>query len=289
VNRHVFFLLLSALLWSLGGVLIKSIHWTPLGIAGTRSIVAIVLMSALSPSLFRQVSWQALPGALAYSATVVLFVVATKITTAANAIFLQYTAPIYIAALSPWYLRERTRWSDWIFILVATSGVALFFLDRLGFTGLWGVLAALASGLSFAWMTMILRRQRDSSPEAVLYLGNIVTALLAIPWILQEPSGLWRNAPGLLVLGIFQLTLPYLIYARAIRHVRALDAALVSMIEPILNPFWVMLVTSEKPAPWSLVGGSLVLGSAFFRSIVAARTKADPAILPAPEAVGRPE
>ncbi len=282
MNKGFLLLLLSALLWSLGGVLIKSVDWTPMGIAGTRSLIAVVLMFIFCRAGWQKLTWTAIPGALAYAATVVLFVLATKLTTAANAIFLQYTAPIYIAIIGPWYLQEKTSMLDWIFILVALSGVGLFFVDRLSLNGFIGVLAALASGLSFAWMTMLLRRQRHASPEAVLFLGNVATVLIALPWLVQ-PVDLIRNGPRLLALGVVQLTIPYLIYARAIRHVRALDAALISMIEPILNPIWVMLVTFEKPSLWSVMGGGLVLGSSFARTFTSARARTE--LLPSPEAV----
>jgi drug/metabolite transporter (DMT)-like permease len=285
-NRYVFLLLLSAFLWSLGGVLIKIIDWTPLGIAGVRCLLGGLLMMVCCRSAWRNLSWAAIPGAIAYSATVLLFVVATKLTTAANAIFLQYTAPIYIAIIGPWYLREKTNRRDWIFVLIAVAGVALFFLDQLSFSGFYGVLAALASGFSFAWMTILLRRQRQASPESVILLGNILSALIALPWCL-DLSAILRNAPGLVALGVVQLSVPYLIYARAIRHVRALDAALISTIEPILNPLWVMLAVSEKPAPWALVGGTIVLVSAFLRSFLAARGEPGVSPLPAvPEAIG---
>ena len=101
LNKHVVLLLASAFLWSLGGVLIKSIDWTPVAIAGARSLIAMLIIGLVMPGVVRKISWQSVPGAIAYSATVILFVVATKLTTAANAIFLQYTAPIYIAIISP--------------------------------------------------------------------------------------------------------------------------------------------------------------------------------------------
>ena len=126
LNRHVLLLLAAAILWSLGGVLIKSIDLTPVAIAGARSLIAAVVMSLAMPGVLRKISWQTIPGAIAYSATVFLFVVATKLTTAANAIFLQYTAPIYIAMISPWFLGERTNWQDWLLVLLALSGVGSF-------------------------------------------------------------------------------------------------------------------------------------------------------------------
>ena len=222
------------------------------------------------PDSVRKISWQSVPGAIAYSATVILFVVATKLTTAANAIFLQYTAPIYIAIISPWFLHESTKWQDWVLILIALTGVALFFLDHLSLQGLSGVIAAVASGIAFAWLTVLMRHERAGSPESVVLLGNGITVLFALPWMFPVIK-IQQNGPWLLLLGIVQLAIPYLLYSRAIRHVRALDASIISIIEPILNPIWVMLVTSERPSFWSITGGSIVLATSLTRSLVASR------------------
>jgi drug/metabolite transporter (DMT)-like permease len=270
LNKHVLLLLATAILWSLGGVLIKSIDWTPVAIAGSRSLIAALAMSLLMPSVIQKISWQSIPGAVAYAATVILFVVATKLTTAANAIFLQYTAPIYIAMIGPWFLRESTKWQDWLLILLALAGVALFFLDQLSLQGLSGIVAALGSGFSYAWLAILMRHQRAASPEAVVLLGNVFTLLFALPWMFPIMK-IEQNGPWLLLLGIVQLTIPYLIYSVAIRHVRALDASIISIIEPILNPIWVMLVTNERPSFWSIVGGSIVLATSLTRSLIASR------------------
>jgi drug/metabolite transporter (DMT)-like permease len=268
--RNVLLLLAAAILWSLGGVLIKSVDWTPLAIAGARSLIALLVIGLVMPGVFRKISRQSIPGAIAYSATVILFVVATKLTTAANAIFLQYTAPIYIAIISPWFLHESTKWQDWLLILFALTGVAIFFLDQLSLEGLSGVIAALGSGLAFAWLTVLMRHQRAGSPEAVVFLGNAITVLFALPWMFPVMK-IQQNGPWLLLLGTVQLAIPYLLYSLAIRHVRALDASIISIIEPILNPIWVMLVTSEHPSFWSMVGGSIVLAASLTRSVVASR------------------
>jgi drug/metabolite transporter (DMT)-like permease len=270
VNKHVLLLLTAAILWSLGGVLIKSIDLAPVQIAGVRSLIAAVAITLLMPCVVRKISWQTIPGAIAYSGTVFLFVVATKLTTAANAIFLQYTAPIYIAMISPWFLGERTNWRDWLLVLFALSGVGLFFFDQLSLQGLSGVAAALGSGIAFAWLTVLMRRQRAGSPEAVVLLGNAFTFLITSPWMFPIMR-LEQNGVRLLLLGIVQLTIPYLLYSLAIRHVRALDAAIISIIEPILNPIWVMLATSERPTFWSIVGGSIVLATSLTRSLLASR------------------
>jgi len=265
-------LLAAAILWSLGGVLIKSIDWTPTAIAGSRSLIAIVVIGMVMPDVCRKISWRILPGALAYAGTVVLFVIATKLTSAANAIFLQYTAPIYIAVISPWVLRERTKPLDWLLILVALCGVALFFVDQLSLEGLSGVIAALASGVSFAWLTVFMRLHRNESPEAIVLLGNVLTLLFASPWMFPF-ANLERNGIWILLLGVLQLAIPYLLYSRAIKHIRALDAAIISIIEPILNPIWVILVKGEHASRWSIFGGAIVLTTSLFRSFLASREK----------------
>jgi drug/metabolite transporter (DMT)-like permease len=272
LNRHVLLLLAAAILWSLGGVLIKSINWTPIAIAGSRSLIAILVIGLAMPGVLRKISWRTLPGALAYAGTVILFVVATKLTSAANAIFLQYTAPIYIAIISPWILGERTKPLDWLLILAALCGVALFFVDQLSFEGISGVIAALGSGMSFAWLTVLMRRQRNESPEAIVLLGNMVTVLFALPWMFPieriEHNGVW-----IILLGIVQLAIPYILYSRAIKHIRALDASIISIIEPILNPIWVILIKGEHASFWSVIGGGIVLTTSLLRSFLASRDK----------------
>ena len=159
MNRPVLLLILTAILWSLGGVLIKSSEWNPLAVSGGRSAIAVIALGTFFPALWRKIRWRTLPGALAYTATVTMFVFATKLTTAANAIFLQYTAPIYIALLGPWLLQERATKLDWILISVGLGGILLFFFDQLSFRGTLGVVLALASGVSYAFLAIALRRE----------------------------------------------------------------------------------------------------------------------------------
>ena len=268
MNKHVLLLLASAILWSLGGILIKSIDWTPLAIAGTRSLIAVAVIGLVTPNVVTKISLRTLPGAAAYCATVILFVMATKLTSAANAIFLQYTAPVYIAFISPWMLRERTRPFDWLLVLVALFGVALFFVEKLSFQGFYGVLAALASGVSFAWLTVLMRRYRNDSPEAIVFLGNVLATILALPWMIPF-ANFEKNAVWIFLLGTVQLAIPYLLYSRAIRHIRALDAAIISVIEPVLNPIWVMLLLGEKASGWSIAGGLIVVATSLLRSALA--------------------
>ncbi len=266
--RHRFlppaFLLLAAIFWSLGGVLIKSIEWHPMAIAGGRSAIAIPLMLACIGWPKFTFSRAQIGGAIGYALTVVLFVFATRMTTAANAIFLQYTAPIYVAIIGRWYLGERALRIDWLVIALALGGIALFFLDRLTVSGFWGNIVALCSGLAFASVALFLRKEKAGSPVTSIILGNAIVAAAGAPFMLHSPlgeGGVWR----LLLLGTLQLGLPYVLYAAAIKHVTALEATLIPLLEPVLNPLWVMLTLGERPGPWAVVGAILVLGAVLAR------------------------
>jgi drug/metabolite transporter (DMT)-like permease len=281
--RHRFLppvlLLLTALLWSLGGVLIKSIDWEPMAIAAGRSAIAIPVLLAWAGRPRFTFSSAQIGGAIGYAATVALFVFATRMTTAANAIFLQYTAPIYVAIIGRWYLGERPLPIDWWVIAVALCGIALFFLDRLTPFGLWGNVAALASGLAFASAVIFLRKEKTASPINIIILGNTIVAVAGAPFLFHapfhEPSVLWL----LLLLGVVQLGLSYVLYTEAIKHVTALEAMLIPLLEPVLNPLWVLLALGERPGRWAILGAVLVLGAVVARGTRMVRRRCDQTVL----------
>jgi drug/metabolite transporter (DMT)-like permease len=266
-------LLAAAFLWSLGGVMIKWVDWHPMAIAGMRSAFALpaFLLYTRQRPIFNWSRWQ-LGGALAYAGTMISLVVATKLTTSANAILLQYTAPIYVALLAPRLLNEPTHARDWLFIVMALGGMSLFFLDQLTPAGMWGNLAGLASGVCFALLIMSLRAQRDSSPFESVILGNILAALICLPFMFGPLPSLqgWLT---LLALGTVQLALAYYCYSLGIKTVGALSAIIITTIEPIMNPLWVAWGVGEVPGPWALVGGMLILTAVTGRGIYSARRK----------------
>ena len=217
--------------------------------------------------------WSALQigTALCYAGVVILFTIANKMTTAANAILLQYTAPVYVALFSYWVLRERITVADWVTVGVVLGGMLLFFLDDLAPGNLAGNIFSVLSGVFFALFTLLLRKQKDGSPAEAVMLGNIITALVGLPFYFQAfPTAFEWGA--LVFLGLFQLGLSYIFYTIAIKNVIALEAILIPVIEPILNPVWVFLLLGEAPGPWALVGGVLVLGAVTALSIYKART-----------------
>ncbi|HEV7404213.1 MAG TPA: DMT family transporter [Chthoniobacteraceae bacterium] len=257
-------LIASAVLWSFSGVLVKSMTWNAMAIAGARSAIAIPVILLFTGKPRITFSPSQLAGAIAYAGTMAFFILATSMTSAANAIFLQYTAPIYVAVGGHWWLREPTLRSDWVTIPLAIGAIGLFFLDRLSVTGLWGNVFALLSGLCFAGTVLCMRRERASSPATVILLGNILAALISLPFMFKSPPPA-RELPALLFLGVVQLGLGYGLYSIAIKRVTALEATLIPLLEPVLNPIWVMLAIGETPGQWARLGGAFVLLAVLFR------------------------
>jgi Predicted permease, DMT superfamily len=272
-NQAILFLIGAATLWSSGGLLIKSIVWNPLAIAGARSAIAALVMLIFQRKLHFNWSAAQILGALAYAGTVTLFVVANKLTTAANAILLQYTAPIYTAILGAWILKEKASKLDWITITIVLGGMSLFFVDKLSLGNISGNICAILSGITFALTAIFLRKQKDGSPLESIILGNIFTFCISFPFMFQSAPSPSSWLP-LIILGILQLGISYILYATAIRHVTALEAILIPIIEPILNPIWVFLAFREIPGPWALVGGIIVLISVTGRCVIIARPNA---------------
>jgi drug/metabolite transporter (DMT)-like permease len=211
-----------------------------------------------------------LGGALCYAGTVILFVVATKLTTAANAILLQYTAPVYVALFSYWLLKERITRPDLFTIVAAFGGMVLFFLDDLSKGGFWGNVIAIISGIAFAGTALFLRKQKDHSPLESVFLGNVLTFLIGLPFMVRSSPDA-RSWVGLVLLGVFQLGCSYILYAEAIKYVTALEGILIPILEPVLNPVWVFLLIGEVPGPWAMVGGTIVLVSVTLRCVSALR------------------
>jgi drug/metabolite transporter (DMT)-like permease len=271
-------LILTALLWSLGGLMIKKVDLHPLAIAGWRSAIAVIFLLIWTRKPKLTGSLPQIGCALAYAANMFSFITATKLTTAANAILLQYTAPAYVAVFGIWLLKEYPRPIDWLAVGLTLIGMVLFFFDRISLDGMWGNLSGVVSGISFAGLILFLRKQKDGSPVESVILGNALTALLAIPLMIRQPPSA-QDWIWLLLLGSIQTAVPYLIYSIAIRHVTALEATLVPVIEPLLNPTWAFLFLGETPGFWAVFGGVIILSAVTLRSVIAgapARSNSNP-------------
>ncbi len=252
------FLVLTAILWSLGGLLIKSVNSHPLAIAGARSAISALLITLYLKKPRFTWSFAQISAALMYAMTSILFVAANKLTTAANAILIQYTAPLYVALFGAWLLKEKPKLIDWATIVVVFGGMVLFFLDGLDTRGVLGSILAALSGLTFGLFAVFMRMQKNGSPVESVLLGNILTAIIGIPFLFTAVPD--SKGWGLfVVLGVIQLGIPYILYSHAIKHVTALEASLIPVIEPILNPIWVFLFMGEAPGRFALIGGTIVV------------------------------
>ena len=267
-KNAIVLLLVAGAMWSLGGLLIKSIPWHPLAISGMRGGIAAIVIYAFSKDKKIIITFDKILAACFYTLVVTLFVVSNKLTTAGNAILLQYTAPVYVALFGYMFLGEKSTFIDWVTIIILMGGLTLFFLDDLSFDGYLGNAIAILSGMSFAALTITLRKQKDNNPSDSILLGNILTLMIGLPVIMSETSFNLHSIILILVLGIIQLGVPYIFYTTAIKHVTALDAIIFPVIEPILNPILVFFILGEALGPWAFLGGSLVLGSVVFRGLL---------------------
>ncbi|MDB6169686.1 MAG: EamA-like transporter family protein [Verrucomicrobia bacterium] len=262
---------MAALLWSLAGVLIKGIPWPPLAVAGGRGIIAAVFLLLSSRGLKFTWSRVQLGAAAAYVTCTVTFVIANRLTTAANAILLQYTAPVWVGLFGTWFLGERTTRADWWAIGAAFVGMGLFFADELRLSSVAGNLVGVVSGISFAGVAILMRKQKDSSAVESIILGNLLAFAIGLPAMAKAPAMPPTGWVLLLILGVVQLGISYRLYAKAIRHVSALEAVLIPVVEPVFNPVWVLLFVGERPGPLALAGGAIVLGAVTTRAVMSIR------------------
>lgn len=270
-RQAVGLLVVAALLWSIGGLLIKYIDWPPLAVAGGRGIFAAIFLIITNRNLNFTWSRSQLLGAFFYAGCTVSFCVATKLTTAANAILLQYGAPVWIALFGSLFLAEKARRIDWITIFVALAGMGLFLADGLSAGNILGDTFGVLSGVFFAGMIIALRAQKNGSPVESIILGNLLAFVIGLPSMVSGGNLTGSGWGALAILGCVQLGISYHVYSRAIKHVTAMQAVLVPVIEPLLNPVWVLIFMGERPTPLALIGGAIVLSAITARSIISIR------------------
>jgi drug/metabolite transporter (DMT)-like permease len=264
--RSRLLILSAAVLWSTAGAAIKRSDLDAWQIAGGRSLVAGAFLLLVVRQARVRPTPRVLLVSVAYAVTVVLFVVATKLTTAANAIFIQDTAPLWVLLLSPWLLREVPTKGELLAVPVYAVGLGLFFLDDLTAGQVTGNFAALASGVAFAFSIVGLRLLRHDGPAALVY-GNLVAAAVTLPLWTSGPAAAAPDLGLLLYLGVFQLGLAYLAFSRGVTGTPAIEASLLILLEPVLNPIWTFLFVGERPGPWAVVGGAVVLAATGWRTV----------------------
>jgi len=267
------FVLLAVLLWSTGGLFIKGTTLDAFSVNLGRSLFAAITVAIFTYKKGLRLNGFTLLTSILYAGTLTCFVYANKTTTAANAIFLQYTAPIYILILAPFILKEKFRAADLITVVFCLAGMSLFFLEtssaenKLATDIFTGNIAALVSGVFFGLYFILLRHPRsleNKNPALSVFYGNIIIVLLMLPLIVNNPPTQINSTDilAILFLGIFQIGIAYVLFTRGIAEgVRSLDASIVGFVEPLLNPIWVFLILGERPSRWAIIGGAIIIAA----------------------------
>ena len=264
-------ILFAILLWSTGGLFIKMTTLDAFAVNAGRSFLAALTVAIFTYRKGLRLDKFTLLTSFLYAGTLTCFVYANKNTTAANAIFLQYTAPIYILILSPFILKEKFRYADLITVIICLAGMSFFFFEpqnsanKLAADVFTGNIAALASGIFFGLYFVFLRHPRSlqKNPALSVFYGNLIIVLLMLPFLMSNPPQ--PNVTDVLAvsfLGVFQIGIAYILFTRGISEgVRSLDASIIGFVEPLLNPVWVFLFVGERPSIWAVLGGAIIISA----------------------------
>lgn len=298
-------LILCALLWSSGGLLVKFVNYNPFAIAGCRSFVALTfLMIALrrfpkfviyadendpadkasedaghqspdkAPDAFKAPRARRIDkettlylwlAGVSYALTMLFYILGNKLTTAANTIILEYTGPLYIIIFGPRILGEKNRASDYVTAAGVILGMFLFLKDGLSTGNYLGDFLAALSGVAFGFATIFMRKLRGDNSENAFMLSHLINIVISIPFVIKNGAPDIVSICGLVLMGVFQNGIPSILYSRGLDKVPALTGSFISMIEPLMNPVWVFLATGERPTLLALIGGILIIASVTFR------------------------
>ena len=269
--------LAAAALFSTGGAAIKAASLNSWQVAGFRSGVAALAILLLIPEARRNWRWRYVPVAAAYALTLLFFVTANKLTTAANAIFLQSAAPLFVLAIGPLVLKEPIRRSDLLLMAGVAGGMALFFSGHEAAVttapnpargNIFGALSAVTYAITIAGLRWAERGHATgtSAGMVTVLMGNLLACAATLPMALPVAVWRWRDAAVIGWLGVFQIALAYFCLTRGMRHVPAFEATTLLLLEPALNPVWTWLAHGERPAALSLVGGAVILSSTLLNS-----------------------
>ena len=267
-QKGLFYVLIAALLWSTGGLFIKLISFTAMQLSFFRCSIAAVTFALLFRKRILLINKLSIINSSVYAMVLITFVIATKTTTAANAIFLQATAPIYILIFEPVLTKTKYERINIVTVGVCMLGMILFFIGKLEPGHLEGNLVALISGITFAALFLGMKKIEPQYQQSSIFWGNIIVAMICIPFLssleLITFSDLWMVT----FLGVFQIAFAYAFFASGLRRVIAVEASIISMVEPVFNPVWVFLGYGETPTIYSIIGGLIILGAIVVRTLV---------------------
>ena len=264
-------MLACAVMWSISGIIIKYIDWSPLAIAGGRSLVSAVVVvvfmvaSKMKPIINKQVIW----AGVSLFGCVTCFVTANKMTTAANAIVLQYIAPAFVLIISAVFLKHKLKKIEIAVVASTFLGIILFFVDEIDFDGMMGNFIAICSGLFMAIMFVFNGKLNLDARMTGILVAHLLTATIGLPigFATYETVIMQQDIMLILLLGVVQLGIPYVLYALAASKISPLSCSLIGMIEPLLNPIWVAIFYGEMPGLFAVLGGVIVIVSVLVHNI----------------------
>ncbi|MBQ3480846.1 MAG: EamA family transporter [Oscillospiraceae bacterium] len=263
-NRAILEMLCCAALWSIAGIFIKLIPWNPFAVASLRSMVSgTVIAVYMAMKRYRFVpSRRALIAGLLEGGVYLCFVCANKLTTAANAIVLQFTSPVFIVIYSALFFKEKIQRSDLTVVLFTLAGIALFFFDQLQGGYILGNCVAILAGMIMAGMFMAIGALKGEERFSAVLIGQITAFLVGLPFVLGGKLNYTPTAVvSVLILGVFQLGISYILYAKSADYCPPLACCLLGALEPLLNPVWVFLFNGERPGIFALIGAVIVIGA----------------------------
>ncbi len=261
-QRALLSMVLASVFWSIAGLFIKQISWHPLVIAGLRSLICGTFLLFFIDKKKIYINKKVLFGSVMYVFVAGLFVMANKMTTSTNAILLQFTAPIWVVVISVLFLRQKPNKKDVLAVVIVLMGMVLFFMGDLEVGNIYGNIMAIMAGVSLAVMLIIMRGETGNSPLLIPLIGNFILFVITIPALfVLQPQFTATNVINIVILGIFQLGMGYLLFSIAVPYVSTLEAALIMVIEPLLNPIWVFIFIGEQPTIQAIIGGVIVVVS----------------------------
>ena len=265
----------TAILWSIAGLFIKVIDWNPFAIAGVRSLIASIVIVVYLKHPRIHLSFPQIAASIANAATMLLFVSANKTTTAANAILLQYCAPVLTVFVSAIFLKERTRVEHFAAFPIVVAGMIFMFFDELSGGKLFGNVLAIMSAITFSFYFVFMRMQKDGSPLESILMSHWLTAgiCIIISLFLPVPHVTLKSLVAITVLGVVQIGLSAILFSIAIKRVSAVQANLIAVIEPVFNPVWVFFAIGEAPGIHALIGGGIIVLAVTIASIITARRR----------------
>lgn len=264
-TKHSILLMTScAFLWSIAGIFIKLIPWNPMVIAGMRSAIAAVVVAIFIRVTGKKIKINraSVIGGISIAGTFFAFVTANKMTTSANAIVLQFTSPVFIMIISALVYHQHFHKVDLATVGITVFGISLFFFDKLGAGSLLGNCLGILAGLFMGGMYVVTGRTDEDSRMSGILLGHVFTALIGVPMLFFFPAPVTSTAViSIVVLGILQLGIPYILYGLAVKDCPPLACSLIGAIEPLLNPVWVFIFNGEAPGVFALIGGVIVIAA----------------------------